>query len=100
MALAADRGSAGGLKQACNGFQSAAGAFALLREGVAPKLAASGGGTVDLSVECAGMLERLMLAQVIGDEKPPGICSKVARQVCLRFVLFREFVVEFGFICG
>lgn len=91
MALAADRGSAAGLKQACNGFQSAAGAFGMLREGVAPKLAAGGGGTVDLSVECAGMLERLMLAQaqecffekVIADEKPPGICSKVARQVCM-----------------
>lgn len=89
MALAADRGSGPGLKQACNGFQSAAGAFRMLREGDVLKLGAGGGGTVDLSVECVGMLERLMLAQaqecffekVIADEKPPGICSKVARQV-------------------
>lgn len=103
IALAADRGSAAGLKQACNGFQSAAGAFGALREGDAPKLAAGGGGTVDLSVECAGMLERLMLAQaqecffekVIADGKPPGICSKVARQVCgkyydLTFQIYRN----------
>ncbi|KAK8968892.1 hypothetical protein KSP40_PGU020005 [Platanthera guangdongensis] len=91
IALSSDRTSPAGLKQACNAFQSAAGAFAMLRETVAPKLAALGGGTVDLSIECAGILERLMLAQaqecffekVIGDAKPPGICSKVARQVGL-----------------
>lgn len=91
IALSADRTSPAGLKQACNGFQSAAGAFAMLREAVAPKLSAIGGATIDLSVECAGMLERLMLAQaqecffekVIVDAKPPGICSKVARQVGL-----------------
>lgn len=91
IALSSDRTSPAGLKQACNAFQSAAGAFAMLREAVAPKLAAFGGGTVDLSVECAGVLERLMLAQaqecffekVIADAKPPGICSKVARQVGL-----------------
>lgn len=89
IALSADRTSPAGLRQACNGFQSAAGAFAMLREAVAPKLAAIGGATIDLSVECAGMLERLLLAQaqecffekVIADAKPPGICSKVARQV-------------------
>ncbi|PKU59754.1 hypothetical protein MA16_Dca021751 [Dendrobium catenatum] len=88
IALSADRTSPAGLKQACNGFQSAAGAFSMLREAVAPKLAALGGATIDLSVECAGMLERLMLAQaqecffekVIADAKPHGICSKVARQ--------------------
>ncbi|KAL0912401.1 hypothetical protein M5K25_018369 [Dendrobium thyrsiflorum] len=91
IALSADRTSPAGLKQACNGFQSAAGAFSMLREAVAPKLAALGGATIDLSVECAGMLERLMLAQaqecffekVIADAKPHGICSKVARQVGL-----------------
>lgn len=63
----------------------------MLREAVAPKLAALGGATIDLSIECAGILERLMLAQaqecffekVISDAKPPGICSKVARQVGL-----------------
>ncbi|KAK8959347.1 hypothetical protein KSP40_PGU009885 [Platanthera guangdongensis] len=56
-----------------------------------PPLATLGGGTVDLSIECAGVLERLVLAQaqecffekVIRDAKPPSICSKVARQVGL-----------------
>ncbi|KAJ0966881.1 hypothetical protein J5N97_023798 [Dioscorea zingiberensis] len=88
MGLAADRSSPAGLKQACNCFQAAAGAFAFLRDNVSMK-AAIGGATVDVSAECAGMLERLMLGQaqecflekVISDAKPPGLCSKVARQV-------------------
>ncbi|WOL07207.1 programmed cell death 6-interacting protein-like [Canna indica] len=88
IALAADRTSAAGLKQACNGFQSAAGAFSFLKDHAAAKAAAAGA-TIDLSMECAMMLEKLMLAQaqecffekVIGDAKSPGLCSKVARQV-------------------
>ena len=76
-------------RQACNAFQSAAGAFAYLKDNAAARATASGATTVDLSVESAGMLEKLMLAQaqecffekVIGDAKPPVICSKVARQV-------------------
>ncbi|CAA6655461.1 unnamed protein product [Spirodela intermedia] len=78
MAFSADRTAAGGLKQACNSFQAAAGAFAFL---------------LDLSAECAAALERLMLAQaqecffekVIGDAKAPGLCCKVARQVSLYY---------------
>lgn len=88
IALAAGRTSASGLKQACNALQSAAGAFSFLKDRVAAKAVAAGG-TIDLSVECAVMLEKLMLAQaqecffqkVVGDAKPPGLCSKVARQV-------------------
>ncbi|KAG9448896.1 hypothetical protein H6P81_008861 [Aristolochia fimbriata] len=91
IALSADRTSPNGLKQACNSFQLAAGAFAFLRDHEAGKVAVTGQGTADISSECAAMLERLMLAQaqecffekVIGDGKPPGLCSKVARQVGL-----------------
>ncbi|WOL09841.1 ALG-2 interacting protein X [Canna indica] len=93
IALSADRTDAAGLKQACNSFQSAAGAFAYLRDHAAARASAAGGATVDLSVECAGMLEKLMLAQaqecffekVIADAKPPALCSKVARQVGLYY---------------
>lgn len=92
LALSADRTSANGLKQACNAFQAAAGAFALLRDNISMK-ASVGQSTVDVSVECAGMLERLMLAQaqecffekVISDGKPNSLCSKVARQVSLYY---------------
>ncbi|ERN14052.1 hypothetical protein AMTRI_Chr01g111370 [Amborella trichopoda] len=92
IALGADRTGANGLKTACNAFQGAAGAFAYLRDNVAMK-AGLGQCTVDLSVECVGMLERLMLAQaqecffekVIADGKPPGLCAKVARQVSLYY---------------
>lgn len=89
IALSCDRSDAPGLKQACNSFQTSAGAFAFLRDNVAGKVAVGGTATVDVSAECVGMLERLMLAQaqecffekVIADGKPPGLCSKVARQV-------------------
>ncbi|CAN6481778.1 unnamed protein product [Victoria cruziana] len=88
IALSADRTTPLGLKQACNSFQAAAGVFAFLRDNVAMK-ASLGPSTVDISVECAGMLERLMLAQaqecffekVIADGKPPGLCAKVSRQL-------------------
>eukprot|EP00250_Pteridium_aquilinum_P010073 c19135_g1_i1 orf=271-2889(+) len=88
--LSADRFSPNGIKQACNSFQAAAGAFAYLRDHISMKASASSA-TVDIGVECAGMLERLMLAQaqecffekVIADKKPPALCSKVARQVGL-----------------
>jgi programmed cell death 6-interacting protein len=60
-----------------------------LMHGVAAKAVAAGATTVDVSPECAGMLEKLMLAQaqecffekVIAGGKPPALCSKVARQV-------------------
>ncbi|CAK9200542.1 unnamed protein product [Sphagnum troendelagicum] len=90
LGLSADRSSANGLKQACNAFQAAAGVFAFLRDNISMK-AAGNNSTQDISVECAGMLERLMLAQaqecffekVVGDKKPSSICSKVAKQVGL-----------------
>eukprot|EP01018_Ginkgo_biloba_P023116 Gb_12639 [translate_table: standard] len=92
IALSADRTSANGLKQACNCFQAAAGAFAFLRDNISMK-ASVGQSTLDVSVECAGMLERLMLAQaqecffekVISDGKPNSLCAKVARQVSLYY---------------
>ncbi|XP_078445696.1 endosomal targeting BRO1-like domain-containing protein [Wolffia australiana] len=93
IALAADRTSAAGLKVACNSFQAAAGAFAFLRDNALIRSAVGSSATVDVSPECAAMLERLMLAQaqecffekVIGDAKPPGLCSKIARQVSLYY---------------
>ncbi|CAL4942589.1 unnamed protein product [Urochloa decumbens] len=90
IALAADRSTDVGIRTACGAFQSAAGAFAWLKEcGVAAKAVAAGATTVDVTPECAGMLEKLMLAQaqecyfekVIAGGKPPALCSKVARQV-------------------
>ncbi|KAI4962827.1 hypothetical protein ZWY2020_025270 [Hordeum vulgare] len=90
IALAADRTTDVGIRTACGAFQSAAGAFAWLKEsGVAAKAVAAGATTVDVTPDCAGMLEKLMLAQaqecffekVIAGGKPPALCSKVARQV-------------------
>ncbi|KAL5726652.1 bck1-like resistance to osmotic shock [Ranunculus cassubicifolius] len=88
IALAADRSNPNGLKIACNSFMSSAGVFGFLRDNVSMKASVMAS-TVDISVECAGMLERLMLAQaqecffekVVNEGRLPGLCSKVARQV-------------------
>ena len=104
IALAADRTNAAGIKVACNSFQAAAGAFAYLRDNALIRGAVGSYATVDLSPECSAMLERLMLAQaqecffekVISDAKPPGLCSKVARQV--NFVFTDKFISRFSIL--
>jgi programmed cell death 6-interacting protein len=88
LGLSADRTSTTGIKQACNSFQAAGGVFAFLRDNISIKAAGSNS-TLDISVESAGMLERLMLAQaqecffekVVNDGRPASLCSKVAKQV-------------------
>ncbi|XP_048549359.1 vacuolar-sorting protein BRO1-like, partial [Triticum urartu] len=87
IALAADLNTDIGIKSACGAFESAAGAFA--ESGLAAKAVAAGAITVDVTPECTGMLEKLMLGQAqecllekfIAGGKPPELCSKVARQV-------------------
>ena len=87
IALSADRSTQAGLKLACSAFQAAAGVFAFLRDNISMK-ASGNNSTQDISVECAGMLERLMLAQAqecffekVAADNKPSICSKVAKQV-------------------
>ena len=90
IALSHERSSAEGCRSASHAFIAAAGAFAFLRDNAATK-AALGGATVDISVESAGMLERLMLAQAqecvfensIAKGSTPGVCAKISRQVSL-----------------
>lgn len=85
---AAVRGVGDGRRRACDAFQRAAGVFAFLREGVVRDTAV-GCASVDVSAECVGMLEKLMLAQAqecffekaTADAKHPRLCSKIARQV-------------------
>ncbi|KAL9241998.1 hypothetical protein vseg_016045 [Gypsophila vaccaria] len=90
LGLGFDRGTVDGRKSAVHCFAFAAGVFAYLRDHVAVKAGGSAGSaTVDVSVECVGMLERLMLAQAqeccfestICRGSTPGVCSKIARQV-------------------
>jgi programmed cell death 6-interacting protein len=52
-----------GRRQTIHAFIAAAGAFAYLRDNAAAKASVGTSTTVDVSVECVGMLERLMLAQ-------------------------------------
>ncbi|KAI3796106.1 hypothetical protein L1987_38770 [Smallanthus sonchifolius] len=90
--LTFDRSTVEGRRQASHSFIAAAGAFAYLRDNASTK-ASIGNSTVDVSVECAGMLERLMLAQAqecvfensIAKGSTPGVCSKISRQVGLYY---------------
>ncbi|KAK4376377.1 hypothetical protein RND71_002673 [Anisodus tanguticus] len=89
MGLSLDRSAAEGGRQASHSFIAAAGAFAFLRDNVAMKASMGSSTTVDMSVECAGMLERLMLAQAqecvfentIAKGSTPGVSAKISRQV-------------------
>ncbi|KAJ4962002.1 hypothetical protein NE237_021912 [Protea cynaroides] len=88
IALSVDRSTPSSRMQAAHSFMASAGAFAFLRDNVSMK-ASIGQSTLDISAECAGMLERLMLAQaqecvfekVIAEGKSPGLCAKISRQV-------------------
>ncbi|XP_019164972.1 PREDICTED: ALG-2 interacting protein X-like [Ipomoea nil] len=89
MGLSFDRSSVDGRRQASHSFIAAAGAFTFLKDNVAMKASTGNSTTVDVSVECAGMLERLMLAQAqecvfentIAKGSTPGVCAKISRQV-------------------
>ncbi|XP_049392811.1 vacuolar-sorting protein BRO1-like [Solanum stenotomum] len=91
MGLGFDRSSVEGRRQGSHSFIAAAGVFAFLRDNVAMKASMGSSNTVDVSVECAGMLERLMLAQAqecvfensIAKGNTPGVCAKISRQVGL-----------------
>ncbi|KAL3501817.1 hypothetical protein ACH5RR_036266 [Cinchona calisaya] len=93
MGLSFDRSGVDGRKQASHAFIAAAGVFAFLRDNVASKASMGSSTTVDVSVECAGMLERLMLAQAqecvfentIAKGNTPGVCAKISRQVGLYY---------------
>ncbi|CAN4124976.1 unnamed protein product [Withania somnifera] len=91
MGLGFDRSSVEGRRQGSHSFIAAAGTFAFLRDNVAMKASMGSSTMVDVSVECAGMLERLMLAQAqecfydnsIAKGNTPGVCAKISRQVGL-----------------
>ncbi|KAL6193319.1 PREDICTED: ALG-2 interacting protein X [Fragaria vesca subsp. vesca] len=91
--LSYDRATVDGRRLASHAFIAAAGAFAFLRDNAATKASIGSSTTVDLSVECAGMLERLMLAQAqesvfentIAKGSTPGVCAKISRQVGLYY---------------
>ncbi|XP_047958678.1 vacuolar-sorting protein BRO1-like isoform X1 [Salvia hispanica] len=91
MGLSFDRSAVEGRRQASHSFIAAAGAFAFLRDNVAMKASVGSSITLDISVECVGMLERLMLAQAqecvyentIAKGSSAGVCAKISRQTGL-----------------
>ncbi|KAJ7954184.1 ALG-2 interacting protein X [Quillaja saponaria] len=91
--LSYDRNTVDGRRQASHAFIAAAGAFAYLRDNAAMKASIGSSTTLDVSVECSGMLERLMLAQAqecvfentIAKGSTPGVCAKISRQVSVYY---------------
>jgi programmed cell death 6-interacting protein len=89
-ALACDRAAGGGV-DAARLFQEAAGAFGELRDSACLKVEPPR--PVDLSPECAAMLERLMLAQAqecvadkaAADGKAPATLARLFKQVALYY---------------
>lgn len=87
--LGYDRTTVDGRRQASHAFIAAAGAFAYLRDNESSKASIGQSTTVDVSVECVSMLERLMLAQAqecvfentIAKGSTPGVSAKISRQV-------------------
>ena len=94
--LSYDRSTVDGRRQASHAFIAAAGAFAFLKDNAAVKASIGSSSTVDLSVECAGMLEKLMLAQAqecvfensIAKGSTPVVCAKISRQVKKDYKVF------------
>lgn len=90
--LSYDRSTVDGRRLASHAFMGAAGAFAFLRDNASTKASIGSSTTVDISLECAGMLERLMLAQAqecvfentIAKGSTHGVCAKISRQVCVQ----------------
>ncbi|KAF5751868.1 ALG-2 interacting protein X [Tripterygium wilfordii] len=93
LGLSFDRTTVEGRRQASHAFIGAAGAFAFLRDNAAIKASMGSSTTVDVSVECVGMLERLMLAQAqecvfentVAKGSTPGVRAKISRQVGLYY---------------
>ncbi|KAL6566360.1 bck1-like resistance to osmotic shock [Orobanche gracilis] len=91
MGLSFDRSAVEGRKYASHSFIAAAGTFAFLRDNVAMKASVGSSTTLDVSAECVGMLERLMLAQAqecvyentIAKGSSHGVCAKISRQAGL-----------------
>ncbi|EOA36804.1 hypothetical protein CARUB_v10008299mg [Capsella rubella] len=87
--LGHDRTTVDGRRQASHAFIAAAGTFSYLKDNESTKLSMGQSTTVDMSGECLGMLERLMLAQAqecvfentIAKGSTPGVSAKIARQV-------------------
>ncbi|KAG2321345.1 hypothetical protein Bca52824_014558 [Brassica carinata] len=89
IALGCDRTTVEGRRQASHAFIAAAGAFAWARDNEATKaMIGQSSTTVDVRVECVGMLERLMCAQAqecvfentIAKGSTPGVSAKIASQ--------------------
>nr|VDC63917.1 unnamed protein product [Brassica rapa] len=89
IALGCDRTTVEGRRQASHAFIGAAGAFAWVRDNESVKaMIGQSSTTVDVRVECVGMLERLMVAQAqecvfentIAKGSTPGVSAKIASQ--------------------
>eukprot|EP00192_Tetraselmis_astigmatica_P021564 CAMPEP_0117665820 /NCGR_PEP_ID=MMETSP0804-20121206/10026_1 /TAXON_ID=1074897 /ORGANISM="Tetraselmis astigmatica, Strain CCMP880" /LENGTH=299 /DNA_ID=CAMNT_0005473283 /DNA_START=175 /DNA_END=1071 /DNA_ORIENTATION=+ len=91
VAISADRSDPQGVKDACKYFQECAGALNYLKEHVCMKVEHPR--PIDLTPDCASMLEKLMLAQAqeiifekaIADNKSHGVTAKLGKQTAILY---------------
>lgn len=91
LALSIDRKTETGPKDAAKFFQDAAGAFAHMRDHACLKIDTPR--PIDMTFECATMLEKLMLAQAqecvlekaINDQKSPALQARLAKQIAIYY---------------
>jgi programmed cell death 6-interacting protein len=89
LALSVDRKTETGAKECSKFFQEAAGAYAHMRDHACLKIDAPR--PIDLTFECATMLEKLMLAQAqecvlekaAADAKSPALLARLSKQIGL-----------------
>lgn len=101
MAIACDRTTGDGLKQACHLYQEAAGVFAFLRERESNKVDSPP--PTDLSNDCVALLEKLMLTQAqecvfnkaVIEGKSASLLARLAKQ---QTIMYSE--VERAFASG
>lgn len=107
--LSSDRSSVEGRRQASHSFMAAAGAFSVLRDNVPGDASIGSSITVDVSIDCVWMLERLMLAQAqecvyentIAKGSSHGVCAKISRQVLkcgYKSILFCVHIITQGIV--
>ncbi|GAX77401.1 hypothetical protein CEUSTIGMA_g4847.t1 [Chlamydomonas eustigma] len=91
IAIACDRSTGDGLKQACQLFQEGSGIYSLIRENECIKL--DNPKPMDLTVEVITLLEKLMLTQAqecfyhkaVVDKKSASVVARLARQLAVMY---------------
>ncbi|XP_044476928.1 vacuolar-sorting protein BRO1-like isoform X1 [Mangifera indica] len=98
--LSFDHATMEGRREASRAFIVAAGAFPYLRDNASTKVSMGSSMMLYISLMCARMLERLMLAQaqgcvfenMIAKGSTPGVCTKISRQSAVAWDMLKVYI--------